>query len=459
MPASNSNVPAVSATLSRFVADATRDGIPDDVRHNTRRSLLNYFATAFAGAHDIALEHSAAVLSEFKGHGSATMIGRAETTDPLTAAFINGAAGNVHDFDDTHIRTVIHPTAPVAPALLALAERQKVSGAEFVTALALGIEAACRIGNAVSPGHYARGWHITASCGVFGAALAAGKVLGLDAGKLTFALGAASAQASGLVETLGFMAKSIGVGGAARGGLLAALLAARGLDGPARPLEGPRGFLNVTGDNPDYDEITHGLGERWEVLKNIHKPYPGGVVLFSVIDACMALLERGDVATRNIERITLFGHPLLRQRADRPDVTTGREAQVSAQHAVAAALIFGKAGLGEFTDAAVHDPRVMAFRKKVFMKDDGEIYVAGVHMVVETTDGAAHEISIDGARGTDARPLSDDEIETKLRTLAAEYAPDCARAPALIDAVWSLDQADDVGAIIKMARPGGATPS
>ncbi len=454
MPASNSNIPAVSQPLSNFVAGVTWDDLPEDVRHNTKRSLLNFFGTAFAGAHDIALEHSVAVLDEFKGQGHATLIGRSGTADPLTAAFINGAAGNVHDFDDTHIRTVIHPTAPVAPALLALAERRKVSGRDFIIALALGIEAACRIGNAVSPFHYARGWHITASCGVFGAALAAGKLLGLDGERLNNALGAASAQSSGLVETLGFMAKSIGVGGAARGGLLAALLAERGLDGPARPLEGPRGFLNVTCDNPDFAEVTGRLGSRWEVLRNIHKPYPGGVVLFSVIDACMELLEDGDVSVESIDRITLFGHPLLRQRADRPNVTTGREAQVSAQHAVAVALITGKAGLGQFTDEAVNDPRVLDFRKKVVMKDDGEIDVAGVHMVVETNDGAAYEFSIDGARGTDARPLSDAEIETKFRTLSGECAADCGRAGELIDAIWSLDSADDVGAIMQKARPG-----
>ncbi len=138
MTASNSNVPSLTETLSRFVADADWDDIPQDVRHNTKRSLLNYFATAFAGAHDVALEHSVAVLGEFQGQGKATMIGRTGATDPMTAAFINGAAGNVHDFDDTHIRTVIHPTAPVAPALLALAERQKVSGTDFILAAGTG---------------------------------------------------------------------------------------------------------------------------------------------------------------------------------------------------------------------------------------------------------------------------------------------------------------------------------
>ncbi|MGJ3260821.1 MAG: MmgE/PrpD family protein [Rhodospirillales bacterium] len=457
MSADQQDPPPVSQTLAEFAASLTWADLPDDVRHNTRRSLLNFFGTAFAGAHDAALDHTAAVLDEFKGAGDATLIGRAATADAMTAAFVNGAAGNVHDFDDTHIRTVIHPTAPVAPAILALAERQKVSGADFLLALALGIEAACRIGNAVSPGHYARGWHITATCGVFGAALAAGKVLGLNGNQLNSALGAASAQSSGLVETLGFMAKSIGVGGAARGGLLAALLAESGLDGPARSLEGPRGFLRVTGDDPDWDEVTGHLGTRWEALRNIHKPYPGGVVLFPVIDACLQFLEDGIFDVDAISRITIHGHPLLRQRADRPHVTTGREAQVSAQHAVSAVLRSGKAGLAQFTDDAVADPGNLAFRKKIVMEDADGIAVAGVRMVIEAGDGATHEIVIDGARGTDARPLTDAEIETKFRTLAAEYAPDCPRAPELIDAVWSLDSSDDAGALMKKARPGGQT--
>lgn len=445
------DLPPVSRTLSEFAADLTWADIPDDVRHNSKRSLLNFFGTAFAGAHDVALDHTVQVMAEFKGTGNATLIGRAETADPMTAAFINGAAGNVHDYDDTHIRTVIHPTAPVAPAILALSERQKVTGEDFLLALALGIEAACRIGNAVSPGHYARGWHITATCGVFGAALAVGKILGLDAVRMNNALGAASAQSSGLVETLGFMAKSIGVGGAARGGLLAALLAERGLDGPARPLEGPRGFLQVTGDDPDYDEVAGHLGSRWEVLRNIHKPYPGGVVLFPVIDACMQFLEDGVFDVDAITKITIYGHPLLRQRADRPNVTTGREAQVSAQHAVSAVLRSGEAGLKQFTDAAVADPGNRAFRDKVFMEDRDGIDVAGVRMVIDAGD-RTHEIVIDGARGTDARPLTDDEIETKFKTLAATYAPDCTRAGEMIEAVWSLDRADDVSAVMKMAR-------
>lgn len=443
----------VSETLAAFVAASRWEALPERVKHEAKRSLLNCFATAFAGCRDEALEISLASLRDFGAAGEASLIGRSERVDPLTAAFINAAAANVHDFDDTHLRTVIHPAAPIAPALLALSETRGVRGQDLLHALALGIEATCRIGNAVSPGHYARGWHITSTCGVFGAALAVGKVLGLDADRLVWALGNASAQASGLVETLGFMAKSIGVGGAARGGLLAADLARRGHDGPAAPLEGIRGFLNVTGDAPAMDEVTEGLGSRWEALSNIHKPYPCGIVLNAVIDACLELRDKDLAPVEAIAAITLHGHPLLRQRADRPDVATGRESQVSAQHAVAITLLRGKPGLAAFTDAAVNDPATLALRGSVRLVDDPGGAVPGVRLVATLKDGTEHEVIVDHARGTDKRPLTDAELEEKFRVLVAEKSPTCGEAEKLIDAIWRLDQLEDAGVLLAHARP------
>ena len=443
--------PPVSRRLAEFVVGSRPEDMPEAVLHAARRSLLNFFATALAGSHDVAIETAAATLAAFSGQGEASLIGRPERVDALTAAFLNAASGNVHDFDDTHLRTVIHPTAPVAPALLALAERRQIAGRDFLHALALGIETACRVGNAVSPEHYARGWHITATCGVFGAAVAVGRILGLDPQRMVWALGGAAAQASGLVETLGFMAKSVGVGGSARGGLLAALLAERGLDGPAAPLEGVRGFLAVTGTDPRHREVTDELGSRWEVLKNIHKPYPCGIVLNAVIDGCLDLHTRRTVPVDAIRQITLYGHPLLRQRADRPDVATGREAQVSAQHAVAACFVFGAAGLDQFSDVAVQDSRVLALRGCVRVETVTDVPVPDVRIVIEYADGRQEEAVVHDARGTDGRPLTDAEIEAKFRSLA-ERAPTSRRAGGLIEAVWSLDRMSDVGAIMALAR-------
>ncbi|MBN9264871.1 MAG: MmgE/PrpD family protein, partial [Hyphomicrobium sp.] len=167
----------ISRTFAELIVDTTWDRLPERVRHEAKRSILNFMATALAGCREDAVEHTLASLAAFSGVEQATVIGRTERVDALSAAFLNAASGNVFDFDDTHLRTVIHPTAPVLPALFALAELLPVSGRELLLAFALGVEIECRVGNAISPEHYARGWHITSTCGCLGAAAAAGKLL------------------------------------------------------------------------------------------------------------------------------------------------------------------------------------------------------------------------------------------------------------------------------------------
>src|SRR5262249_13137466 len=181
-------------------------------------------------------------LNPFFGPAHATVIGRGERADALSAAFLNAVSANVLEFDDTQLETVIHPAAPVVPAVFALAELRPVSGHDLMHAVVLGVEAECRIGKAVTPSHYRRGWHITSTWGVFGAAAAAGKLLGLDRQQMVWALGNAAAQSAGLIENLGSMAKSVSVGNAARNGLAAAFLAQQGFTGADQAIEGTYGF-------------------------------------------------------------------------------------------------------------------------------------------------------------------------------------------------------------------------
>jgi 2-methylcitrate dehydratase PrpD len=441
----------VSQMLARFVAEAKPLAMPDKVRHEAKRALMNYFAAALGGCLDRAIKIAARVLGEFAGAGEAAVIGRGVRTDPLTAAFLNAASGNVFDFDDTHIPTVIHPTAPVAPALFALAALRRVSGAELLHAFVLGVEIECRLGNLVSPGHYRRGWHITSTCGVFGAAAAAGKLLGLDAEHMNWALGNASAQSSGLIETLGHMSKSIGVGNSARGGLLAALLAECGFAGPEQPLEGPRGFMAVMGGQGcDVSSLTRGLGETWEILRNTYKPYPCGVVLNAVIDGVFELRERYEIRPERVRGVVVTGHPLLGERTNRPTPASGREAQVSAQHSVAAVLLRGAAGIAEFSDAAVADPAVVALRSKVTVVDDPTMVVGTAKIAIDLGDGAIPLTIVDHARGSLERPLTDIELEQKLVTLAASGCPGLNVEP-LIKAVWSIEDVGDVQDVMRHA--------
>ena len=228
--------------MAEFLTDSQWHDIPDEVRQEAKRTILNFVGTALGGCRDEAVELALRGLKPFFGPPQATVIGRSERPDALSAAFLNAISANVLEFDDTHLRTVIHPAAPVAPALFSISELRPVSGRELLHALILGIETECRIGIAISPAHYRRGWHITSTCGVFGAAAATGRLLGLDRQRMVWAIGNAAAQSAGPIETLGSMAKSISVGNAARNGLAAALLAEQGFTGPEQAIEGTYGF-------------------------------------------------------------------------------------------------------------------------------------------------------------------------------------------------------------------------
>src|SRR6266436_6943125 len=188
--------PGVTESLARFVVATRWEDIPSEVAHQAKRSLMNFFAVALAGCRTSPVEMALRSLADFSGGKQATLIGRRECIDALSAAFLNAAGANVHDFCDTHLRSVIHPTAPVAPALLALAELQRVSGRDLLLALILGNEVQARIGLAISPSHYDKGWHITSTCGVFGAAAGSGKLAALDERRMVWALGTAATQSA-----------------------------------------------------------------------------------------------------------------------------------------------------------------------------------------------------------------------------------------------------------------------
>ena len=444
----------VTQSLARFVVATRWEDIPQEVRHQAKRSFMNFFATALAGCRTEPVEIALRSLMQFTGGKQATVVGHGERPDALSAAFLNAAAANVQDFCDTHVRTVIHPTAPVAPALLALAELRPVNGRDLLLAFVLGNEVQARIGLAVSPGHYNRGWHITSTCGIFGAAVASGKVLGLDETKMLWAIGSAATQSSGLCESLGTGSKCANVGNSARNGLWSALLAADGLDGPPEPLAGVQGFYSAVGDPPNLALVTEGLGESWELMATSYKPYPCGFVIHPVLDC--VLDWRRDNPNAQVERIVIRGNPLLAVRTDRPNVSTGREAQVSVQHAVGAALVTGKAGVDQFTDACVRDPAVLAMRGKVGeVVRDAAFSTIAAAVDITTADGKIHRLSQTAARGSDQNPMSDTDLEAKLKTSAAYWDARHDIAP-LIEAIWKLDASPDVSGIARMAVPRGS---
>lgn len=433
--------------LATFAAQLTLEDIPHAIRHEARRAIMNNIATMMAGAGEPVI---GLLLDEYGPHaaqGEAVLAGRRQRVDPRLAAFLNAAAANVHDFDDTHMPTILHPSSPVLAPLAARAATTPMSGADLIRSFVAGVEVECRIGLAISPSHYARGWHITSTCGQFGSAAACGRHAGLSAERMLAAFSCAAVQASGMVEALGTMAKSISVGNAARGGMAAVGLAQAGLDGPPRPLTGERGFLNLYAETPDTHAMTAALGTNWALAQTAYKPYPVGVVLNPVIDAVLELLVR--VAGARVEAVTLHGHPLLRERTDRPDVVSGRLSQVSAQHAIAISLLRGRPGLAEFEDAAV--AATLGGRPRIDFIDDAGRDLSSVRAEFHLRGEGSTLIEIPAARGALSNPLTDSDIEAKLR-LCAERAGMAARADAIIDAAWSLEHLPDARALIDLWR-------
>ena len=393
-----------SAALASFVTQSRWEDVPREVRREARRGLLNFAGCMLAGR----AEPEIALLRR---------------SFPQDDALADAAAATAHDYDDTHLRTVIHATPPVGAALFALAKKSNFSGRELLHAFALGVETTCRMGNAVMPGHYERGWHITGTCGVFGSAVASAKILGLNTQEIVSCLGIAATQSAGLVEVLGSMARVLNAGFAARNGIAAARLAAEGFLGPERPLEGLRGFVNVFGGSQDLASLTEGLGRRWELLNVSYKPYPCGVVLHALIDGCLEHREE----LRGAQNLVVSLNPLAIERTDRPEPRNAIEARLSAQHAVAVALLHGRAGLQEFSAQAANDPEIQAFRRRVRVIPDDRL--DKMSAVIDSGNATF--------RMPAAKPMDDARLEAKFRALAGQRAGEWQR---WVDSLESMEK-------------------
>ncbi len=446
----------VTKILAQFVVDSRYADIPDKVRHEATRSVLNWLGCAVGGARHESIDIALAALAAFSGPAQASVLGRGERLDIMHAALINGISSHVFDFDDTHLKTVIHPSGPVASALLALAEHRPISGADFLHAFILGVEVECRIGNAVYPSHYDVGWHITGTAGVFGAAAAVGRVLGLNPQQMTWALGIAATQAAGLREMFGTMCKPFHPGRAAQNGMTAAFLASKNFTSSERGIEAPRGFANVLATARNYDAITEGLGKTWEVALNTYKPFACGIVIHPIIDGCVQLRNEHKLAADPIESITLGVHPLVLELTGKKTPQVGLEGKFSVFHSAAVAIIHGEGGEKVYSDACVRDPRVIALREKVSAAVDKTVHEDAAHIAIKLKDGRTLKKHVEHALGSLSRPMSDADLEAKFRGLAQGMLS-AAETDALIKLCWVVETLQSAGDIARAAVPAGAT--
>lgn len=447
----------VTRVLARYVVESKLADIPAAVRREATRSILNWMGCAVGGSRHETLDRALAALRPFAGPDQATVVGRRERIDVLHGALLNGISSHVFDFDDTHLKTIIHPAGPVASAILALAEYRPVSGAELLHAFILGVEVECRIGNAVYPAHYDVGWHITGTAGVFGAAAASGKLLGLTEQQMTWALGIAGTQSSGFREMFGTMCKSFHPGRAAQNGLASAFLAQSDFTSSNQVLEAKRGFANVMSTAHNYDEITNGLGRTFEVSLNSYKPFACGIVIHPVIDGCIQLRNEHQLKAEDITRVTVRVNPLVLELTGKKTPQVGLEGKFSVYHSAAVAVIYGAAGENEYGDDVVRDPRVVTLRDKVEAVPDKAIHEAAASVTIALNNGQTVEKHVKHAIGSLERPMSDQDLEAKFRGLT-EGVLSKAETERLLDLCWKVESMPEAAALARAAVPRQSSP-
>ena len=437
-------------TLAQFVVDFPTQDIPSDVMHLAKRCLMNYSGVALFATLDPAID---ILLDLLRAEGcslAATVIGSGFRTSAQNAALANGFLGHLEDYDDTHT-TVIHPSAPILPVALALSEQRTVSGKDLLGAFAVGVEVACRIG-LVIVAHFRDGaahWHITNTCGVLGAAAAAGRLLRLTQEQMIYAFAIAGTQACGVREVFGSMCKPFHAGKAAQNGVVAALLAQRGFTGTDGIFEGARGLVGVMATGHDINEATKDLGARWELRQNGLKPYACGQANHGFIDAALALRKQPGVTPQTIKHIQgsveQFAPALVRRRHPR----SGLESKFCYYHSVAAALIDGQALPAQFTDERATDPAIESLRNRIDFDEDPSLPRRAVRVTLELNDGRIYTERVDHPTGTPGNPMSDTMVQEKFNGLAskvlgAEKAENAQRA------LWDVDKLSDVSELMPL---------
>jgi 2-methylcitrate dehydratase PrpD len=446
------DVKEVTRRLAHWIVASKPDETTPAIRKEAARTLFNWVACAVGGSHHEALDMTISALAPFSGPAQATVLGRKERLDVMHAALVNGMSSHVFDFDDTHLRTIIHPAGPVASAILALAEYKPISGRDFLYALTVGIEVECRIGNSVYPAHYDAGWHITGTTGVFGAAAAAGRLLALTEQQMRWAIGLAAVQPVGLREMFGTMTKAFHPGRAAQNGLTAAFLASKNFTSSEQALEAKAGWANTLSSNRNYSEITDNLGKTWEAALNTYKPFPCGIVMHPSIDACIQLRNQYNIKPDQIDRIELRVHPLALELNGKKTPETGADAKYSVYHGAAVAIIYGIAGEKQFSDKIVRDRATIALRDRVTAMVDSALKEQQARAVVTLKDGRRLEKFIENAIGSVRNPMTDAMLEGKFIDLAEGILPQ-AKTRRLMDLCWNVETLTNAAEI---ARGGAA---
>ncbi len=449
----------LSHRLADFIGQIQYDMLPATTVHMARLAFLDWLGSAAAGGQQAPAQKVQAVVKQQGGSPQATLLATGEKISCLNAALANGIASHIMELDDVHRAAIIHAGAAVIPAALAVAEMIRASGRQLLEAIVVGYEVAIRVGEAVTPSHYYF-WHTTGTCGTFGAAAAAGKLLGLNKEQLVWALGNAGTQAAGLWEFLvdGAMSKHLHPGKAAQNGVLAALLAREGFTGAMRILEGERGFCRATAPQFDLSKITAGLGKPpYKVEENSFKIHASCRHTHPAVDVVLELATRYGLKPADIATITVRTYRTALDITANHQPATVYAAKFSLPFCVALALKTGRCGPEDFTPANLFDPEIRELMSRVTLVMDKELDT--LHPVrwpavveISTPSGQAYRGRTDFPRGDPENPVTAEELVTKFHALAAGPWGE-QRSRVLAQAVLDLENVVDVADLFQVLSP------
>jgi 2-methylcitrate dehydratase PrpD len=456
-----------TASLAAFASGLTYEQLSEAVRREARRCLLDFLGTALGGSPHPIVDVMLRAAASWQTAPQASVLGRGNRVDLLTAALVNGAMAHVHDFDDTHLASIVHPTSPLWPSILALAEvrgssagekalaevRGSLTGKQWLAAFVAGFEVECRVGAAAFPSHDAGAYHSTGIFGPLGAAAACSNLLGFSPERTAMAISAAASQAAGLRVQFGTMTKSLHVGNAARSGLIAALLVEQGLDAALTPIEAERGLLTTFAPvERRLEALTEGLGHDFQILHNSVKPYSCGVVTHPLIDCVITLRREHKLTPEQVVSIEAEVHPLVINLTGKPEPRVGLEGKFSAYHCAAVSLIDGVCGPDQFTDARVNDPSVVELRRKVRLNANPEIAEHEAEVCLTLADGRCLTIHIPFHQGTPENPVTDQALQAKFRGLLGMSLPP-ERADQIIATVDRVAELTSPEPLLALCRP------
>ncbi|KAJ7171737.1 2-methylcitrate dehydratase [Mycena crocata] len=434
--------------VASWAVNLSYANLPPEVIQAAVSSFYNWVGCALGGASHPTTTTAYEALTPFFGKPTSTLLGhKGARTDASHAALINGIASHVHDYDDTHLATIIHPTGPVASALLAQSEALGgVKGKDFILALVTGIEAECKLGMGVWPKHYDIGWHITSTVGSIGAAVAVGKLMQLQRTSMQHAISIAATQVTGLREMFGTDTKSFHVGRAAQNGLMAAVLAERGYTGSLQAIEAPRGWARVVSVSNNVDDQLEGLGTEWEIARNAFKPFPCGIVVHPVIDGCIQLyreMAAAGVTAADIESVHVRVHPLVLELTGKKTPQDGLQAKFSIYHGGAIGLVLGKAGPAQYQDSVVLSPEIVSVRDKILATADDHLGADETEITLNLSNGTTMMKHVQHAIGSIEVPMTTTQLEEKFidqvsQVLGAEGAQHASKS------CWALESSASI---------------